>query len=180
MFIFDNNTETAAEKSSKTPFVKDEGYKIYKNETYGDYSAVLAYSKMSNAMLADTILNDQEKAEIIEDSVKAILNSVVFDPTLAVPWQLRDSDYNTAFLQAIDVGRGIEIFEWFSLATLKADHDDQVDMYDQCKREYEGYAFDKERHSKPSLRSLSSLLERVLTNDLVQRSDERQVVMLEA
>ena len=75
-------------------------------------------------MLADTILNDQEKAEIIEDSVKSILNSVVFDPTLAVPWQLRDSDYNTAFLQAIDVGRGIEIFEWFSLATLKADHDD--------------------------------------------------------
>lgn len=41
---------------------------------------------MSEGLLNDTILNHQEKAEIIEDSVKSILNSVVFDPTLSVPW----------------------------------------------------------------------------------------------
>lgn len=86
VFVFENKREESAIKSSKIPFVEDEGYKIYKNETFGDYTAVLAYSKLSGAMLTDTILNGQEKAEIIEDSVKAILNSVVFDPALPVPW----------------------------------------------------------------------------------------------
>ena len=58
MFIFENKKEESAIKTSKVPFVADEGYKIYKNETYGDYTAVLAYSKLSEAMLADTILNE--------------------------------------------------------------------------------------------------------------------------
>lgn len=71
----------------------DEGYKIYKNETYGQYTAILAYSKLSPAMLSDSILNGQEKAEIIEDAVKAILNSVIFDPSMAMPWQLKRADF---------------------------------------------------------------------------------------
>ena len=58
VFIFKNENETGAIKNSVTPFITDEGYKIFKNETYGDYTAVLAYSKMSSAMLSDTILNE--------------------------------------------------------------------------------------------------------------------------
>ena len=86
MFIFENKKEESAIKTSKVPFVADDGYKIYKNETYGQYTAILAYSKLAPAMLTDTILTGQEKAEIIEDAVKAILNSVVFDPAMANPW----------------------------------------------------------------------------------------------
>lgn len=50
---------------------------------------MLAYSRLSRALLDDDILTGQEKVEVIEDSVKAILNSVVFDPSLAFPWQLK-------------------------------------------------------------------------------------------
>lgn len=86
IFVMDSTKEESAIKNSKIPFVTDEGYKIYKNETYGQYTAILAYSKLAPAMLTDTILTGQEKAEIIEDAVKAILNSVVFDPAMANPW----------------------------------------------------------------------------------------------
>lgn len=86
VFIMENAVEVTHPKGSKIPFVKEEGYKIYKNETYGDYTGVLVYSKMSDGLLNDSILNHQEKAEIIEDSVKSILNSVVFDPSLSIPF----------------------------------------------------------------------------------------------
>lgn len=42
----DNRTEESAIKNSKIPFVTDEGYKIYKNETYGQYTGIVAYSKL--------------------------------------------------------------------------------------------------------------------------------------
>jgi len=86
VFIFENAAEKTTQKGSKIPFVVDEGYKIYKDEIFGSYTGILVYSKMSEGILSDKILNHQEKAEIIEDSVKSILNSVIFDPTLSAPW----------------------------------------------------------------------------------------------
>jgi len=56
VFILDNKQEESAIKNSKIPFVTDEGYKIYKNETFGQYTAILAYSKLAPAMLSDSIL----------------------------------------------------------------------------------------------------------------------------
>lgn len=147
VFVFETKREEAAIKNSKIPFVTDEGYKIYKNETFGDYTAVLAYSKLSPAMLSDTILNEQEKAEIIEDSVKSILNSVIFDPSLPVPWQLARADFDTTFLQAIDLGRGIEVLEWFSIASLKCDHPDLPAILEGAQREWEDPIYDAERYS---------------------------------
>jgi hypothetical protein len=58
VFIFDNGRERTAIKKSLIPFITDEGYQIFKNETYGDYTAVLAYSKLSSAMFSDIILNE--------------------------------------------------------------------------------------------------------------------------
>lgn len=167
MFIFENKTEESCIKKSKIPFVVDEGYKIYKNETYAEYTGVLAYSKLSEAMLSDSILNEQEKAEIIEDSVKSILNSVVFDPTLPVPWELKRADFGSTFLKAIDLGRGIEILEWFSIVSLKCDSNDLESILEECKREYEDPTADAERFSQPTWRCFTSLMERVLVNDLV-------------
>jgi hypothetical protein len=57
VFVLDNKKEESAIKNSKIPFVTDEGYKIYKNETYGAYTAILAYSKLAPAMLTDSILS---------------------------------------------------------------------------------------------------------------------------
>ena len=57
VFVFDSRSEESAIKKSKIPFVIDEGYKIYKNETFADYTAVLAYSRLPPAMLNDDILN---------------------------------------------------------------------------------------------------------------------------
>lgn len=57
VFVLDNRNEESAIKTSKIPFVTDEGYKIYKNETYGQYTGIVAYSKLPQAMLVDSILS---------------------------------------------------------------------------------------------------------------------------
>jgi len=57
VFIFENEKEKSVPKGSKIPFIVDEGYKIYKDEKFGAYTAILAYSKISNGLLSDTILN---------------------------------------------------------------------------------------------------------------------------
>lgn len=128
-------------------------------------------------MLVDSILNGQEKAEIIEDAVKAILNSVVFDPSMAVPSELRRSDFESAFLKAFDLGRGVEVLEWFSLVSLKCDSDSLEKIFEDCVREYEDKAYDVDRFSKPNLWSLSSLLERVLINDLIHLEEHKPLLI---
>lgn len=128
---------------------------------------------MSESLLSDKILNHQEKAEIIEDSVKSILNSVVFDPTLSVPWLLKEKDYNNDFLKIIDIGRGVEIFDWFSITSLKMDNSDLESIMEIAKRHDED---DHKRYMDASLLSCSSLLERVLINDLVDQRTENKMI----
>jgi len=35
---------------------------------------------------------------------------------------LKEKDYNEEFLKNIDIGRGVEIFDWFSITSLKMDN----------------------------------------------------------
>lgn len=83
------------------------------------------------------------------------------------------------FLQAIDLGRGIEILEWFSIVSLKCDSPDLEYIFSLAKREYEGQDYDANRYSQPAWLSLSGLMERVLVNDLVSQSDENKLVVAE-
>lgn len=106
--------------------------------------------------------------------MKAILNSVVYDPTLSVPWQLRLKDYNPEFLKIIDLGRGVEVLEWFSIASIKMDNDDLEQTYEDAKRIDED---DHKRFIDPNLLSLSSLLERVMINDLTVQSTENKQLL---
>lgn len=57
VFIFENSALKSEPKGSKIPYVVDEGYKVFKDEKFGAYTAILVYSKMSEALLDDTILN---------------------------------------------------------------------------------------------------------------------------
>lgn len=37
---------------------------------------------------------------------------------------MKEKDYNKEFLQIIDIGRGIEILDWFSIVSIKMDNPD--------------------------------------------------------
>lgn len=104
---------------------------------------------------------------------------MVFDPSLPVPWQLRRPEFDSTFLKAIDLGRGVEVLEWFSIVSLKCDSLDLENILEDCQREFEDFGYDAERYSQPSWLSFSGLMERVLVNDLVSRSDENKLVVLD-
>lgn len=136
---------------------------MFKDESTFEYSAVLAYTHLTKAMQHDQSLNDQDRLEILEDSVKAVLNSVIFDPTIPAPSQTKDRNYNEQFLKFIDIGRGVEVFDWFSTVSMKATSDELYSMLESCRRPEEIYT---ERYSCNTLVSFMSLLERVLIYEL--------------
>lgn len=177
VYIIDGKKEDSVNSLSKTPFVSNEGYKIYKNSTYGEHTAVLAYSKLSPEIMADTVLSKYEKANILEDSIKALLNSVIFDPSIPIPYQLGSAEFDPTFMKAIDLGRGMEILEWFSLVSLKCDSDDLSEILDKAKRKYDDNKYDAERFSNPIQLSFCSLMERVLVRDLVNNTGKNLYVV---
>ena len=136
---------------------------MFKDESTFEYSAVLAYTHLTKAMQHDQSLNDQDRLEILEDSVKAVLNSVIFDPTIPAPSQTKDRNYNEQFLKFIDIGRGVEVFDWFSTVSMKATSDELYSMLESSRRPEEIYT---ERYSCNTLVSFMSLLERVLIYEL--------------
>ena len=104
---------------------------------------------------------------------------MVFDPSLPFPWQLKQENIDPAFLKAIDLGRGVEVLEWFSIVSLKCDSPDLEYIFTEAKREYEDHNYDAERYSQVAWLSLSGLLERVLVNDLINHSEENRLVVAE-
>lgn len=85
-------------------------------------------------MQQDRCLNDQDRIEILEDSVRSVLNSVVFDPTIPVPAEIKDRNYNDQFMKYLDMGRGVELFDWFSLVSLKCNSAGFDEILEQCRR----------------------------------------------
>lgn len=88
VYILPKKDEKVTNRVSKIPLVKNVGYKLYKDETNHSYNAVMAYTQLTKAMQVDKLLNDNERIEILEDSVRSVLNTVVFDPAIPVPVEL--------------------------------------------------------------------------------------------
>lgn len=99
----------------------------------------------------------------MEDSVKAVLNSVIFDPTVPAPTSTKDRNYNDRFLKFIDIGRGVEVFDWYSTVSIKATSDELYSLLESSRRTEDIYT---ERYSCNTLVSFMSLLERVLIYEL--------------
>lgn len=94
-------------------------------------------------------------------SLKAILNTVIYDPLVPIP-SIQDMS-DTEFMSKFKVGRGIEIFDWFSLVMLRNQSiKKQKDLLSQIKLD---------QVPKPDFTNwnidmnFKSLLERVLVND---------------
>lgn len=71
----------------------------------------------------------------------------------------------------------MEVFEWFSFVSLKCDSDDLETYFADCVREYEDKSYDVERFSKSAWWPLSSLLERVLINDLISEQEHKPLLI---
>jgi len=168
VFVIEKAEERASNRVSKIPLTKNQGYKLYKDESTLEYSAIMGYSHLTKAMQHDLSLNDQDRIEILEDSVRAVLNSVIFDPTVPVPVEAKDRNYNEKFLKYIDIGRGVEIFDWFSVVSLKSTSEDLQDLLEQSRRPA---GTEPERYAATSQLSFLSLLERVLIHELAYQDN---------
>lgn len=176
LYVIEKSEERASNKQSKIPLTKNQGYKVFKDEGTFEYSAILAYTHLTKAMQHDTSLNDQDRIEILEDSIKAVLNSVIFDPTVPAPSQAKDRNYNETFLKYIDIGRGVEVFDWFSTVSLKSTSDELSSLLESSRRSPEHFT---EKHSCSTLVSFMSLLERVMIYELAYQDTSSNKVIQE-
>lgn len=142
LFVLEKSEERSSNRMSKIPLVKNQGYKLFKDECTHEYSAIIAFTQLTKAMQQDVCLNDQDRIEILEDSVRSVLNAVVFDPTLPVPSEIKDRNYNEQFLKYIDIGRSVELFDWFSVVSLKCNSDDLDELLERSRRPAD---FERER-----------------------------------
>ena len=97
------------------------GYKIYRNINNGEYEAIMAYSRLSPRCWNDpkNLLTNSEMVLILQMTLKAILNSVIFDPLLPTP--KLDNLTDEQFVQKFRIGRAIQLMDWFSLPMIRKD-----------------------------------------------------------
>lgn len=117
-YIFDNRKERN-DLVPKNSLLESQGFKIYRNLYNGDYEAIMAYSRLNKSCWndSDNLLSKQEMSLIIKMTFKAILNSVIFDPLLPTP--KLDALSDNQFIRKFKIGRGIELFDWFSLPMIR-------------------------------------------------------------
>ena len=81
----------------------------------------MAYSRLNVRCWNDpnNLLSNYEMTLILIMTVKAILNSVIFDPLLPAP--KLDSLNDDSFTKKFKIGRAIELLDWFSLPMIRKD-----------------------------------------------------------
>lgn len=53
LYVIEKSEERASNKMCKIPLTKNQGYKLFKDESTFEYSAVLAYTHLTKAMQHD-------------------------------------------------------------------------------------------------------------------------------
>lgn len=93
------------------PLLQYQGYKLYRNEEKGDYLAVLVHCRLSAKLFENKTplvnFNNMEKSIIIKRSLRALLNSIIFDPiqqTVRMD-QLVGYGYESNLIKKICIGR---------------------------------------------------------------------------
>ena len=81
----------------------------------------MAYSRLSPRCWNDpnNLLTNQEMVLILKMTLKAILNSVIFDPLLPTP--KLDNLADETFVRKFKIGRAIHLMNWFSLPMIRKD-----------------------------------------------------------
>ena len=71
----------------ENPLFNKLGYKIFRNKFNSTYQAIIVYVTLSQKLFnfgeetdCGSLLDASEKNEIIQDSIKSVLNTIVFDP----------------------------------------------------------------------------------------------------
>ena len=98
------------------------GYLLYRNKRTFDLSAVLAFSSIREFMLKDrntTHLTLKETTNILEKSVKIIMNSVVLDP-MAPVFRMQ----SIPFFHDYSIGSCFESLNWFCPISIKGIHEE--------------------------------------------------------
>lgn len=81
----------------------------------------MAYTRLHPRCWNDpkNLLSNDELSLLLIMTLKAILNSVIFDPLLPTP--KLDSLTDEQFAKKFKIGRAIELFNWFSLPMIRKD-----------------------------------------------------------
>ena len=155
----------------KNYLMESQGYKIYRNIHDGQYEAIMAYTRLSKNCWNNhaSMLSKTEMSLIIRMSFKSILNSVIFDPLLPTP--KLDSLSENQFIQKFKIGRGIELFDWFSLPMIRKDS--MTKLKELLKQVNLNEEDQRPKHIRILDQQFSSLLERVLIKDYYDFKNEQ-------
>lgn len=82
IFIFENQLDTYPLNIPINPLVKKLGYKINRSRLTGEMASVMAYVSINEDLIVDKTVNlsGMQISSIIEQQVRVVLNSVIFDP----------------------------------------------------------------------------------------------------
>ena len=119
--IFENKNDKIERKTASyippNTLLEKQCYKIYRDKTQGNVSHVMASVSFRESLIDDQSLmkwTHLEIQNILEQAVRSILNSVVFDP-IEHQFQSRCMSY----FQLNSLGRSFETLNWFSVISIK-------------------------------------------------------------
>ena len=156
IYYFPNKTEVQQENWPLNPIMEKQGYLLFRNKENFELDAVMAFAQIRLCVLKDerAQVTYQDASSIVEQSVRVVLNSVVFDP-MAPVYSSRSINF---FLQN-SIGRSFESLDWFSPISIKGIQKELEPLMIYEKLE-ECTAFERQQASP-----FSSLIERVMLND---------------
>lgn len=114
VYYFPNESEQ--ENCSTSPLLDKQGYRLFRNKENFELDAVMAFSQIKLAVLKDeqAQITYQDASSIVEQSVRVVLNSVIFDPMAPVY-----SSQSIKFFLQNSIGRSFESLDWFSPISIK-------------------------------------------------------------
>jgi hypothetical protein len=131
IYYIPNTTETY-KSFDMNPVIDKQGYLLYRNKLDFKLDAILAYSQIKWNMLKDkqVDMTSEDASRIVEQSVRTVLNSVIFDPLGPV---FSENSSSIKFFLQNSIGRPFESLDWFSPLSIKGiQHElDQLMIFDK-------------------------------------------------
>lgn len=117
IYYIPNTTETY-KSFDMNPVIDKQGYLLYRNKLDFKLDAILAYSQIKWSILQDRVVDmtSEDASRIVEQSVRTVLNSVIFDPMGPV---FSDNSSSIKFFHQNSIGRPFESLSWFSPLSIK-------------------------------------------------------------
>lgn len=175
IFYLENDAEKLQASIERPGIMEKTGYKIYRSQTSceDELRAIMAFTQVHKGILQNNSadLRPQEISTIIEQELRVILNSVIFDPMTPIFSSSSDNTSIHFFLQN-SIGRCFESLDWFSPLCVKgmSEELDHLFTNEQVKKELT-------RQERIDSLHFASLIERVMINDFHEFKDEPNVII---